>query len=159
MTTRQRLMASLRILVAAFLTGCASTQTDTYEAPGVAKLPEEQTALVKLGNEFDYWGVSGRLKLWVYQSADQLWPRTSMRVTPGTVELVVRLPRLSVAFVAEAGGTYTLYSRTVGKDEEVWIDDESHPRGGRHLLRGEIDSVWVEDSSGSVVAGEKPPGK
>lgn len=154
MARRQRCLASLLIVVGGLLPGCATRATPwTWYDSRVAELPDEQTVLVKLGNDFDYWTLE-QVNRNIYPD---FWRQTSARVLPGTLELAVGWPRLSVVFVAEAGETYTLYSHTVEKDDEVWIDVESHPRGGRRLVQGEIDFFWVEDSSGSVVFGEKPP--
>ncbi len=142
MNTRQRTIASVVAAGLILLAGCSIGTLHRY--PG-KKLPNSQTALITLGHGVESFGVIDGW--WV---SDQFvgvpiqfpwgvsWARKSVRVLPGTHDVEVRkrfMPSQHVIIDAEAGETYTVH----------WDIVE------------EVDYIWVEDQSGSVVWGEKPP--
>ena len=142
MNTRQRTVASLLAVGMLLLTGCAPIGTSqTYRGK---KLPNNQTALIKLGHGRHTFATVDGTRIWAQQDLKALNVRRRkwVRVLPGTHDVEVWNRYSSdkgehVIFDAEAGETYTVH----------WDIVE------------EVDYIWVEDKSRSVVWGEKPPKK
>ena len=101
----------------------------TWHAYPGPKLPNNQTALL-LGS----WGVDGEGPPFFMDGWGILM---GIRIEPGTHYVEGMNPPMRATFNAEAGETYTVH----------W----PWKKGVRH--------IWIEDKSGSVVAGEKPPEK
>ncbi len=143
MNTGQRTVACLATAGSVLLTGCIIATFGTWQAYPGEKLPDEQTALIRSGHrvlfEFLDGSRAGTTVRGRYYTADTWWTPNSIRVLPGTHHVEVRkysMPsREHVIFDAEAGETYTVH----------WDIVE------------EVDYIWVEDKSRSIVVGEKPP--
>ena len=147
MNNGQRTVASL---VAAWLVLLAGCSIGTLHRSTGKKLPNSQTALIKLGHGVESFGV---VDGWMVAEQAVLlpipitpwgamieWRRESVRVLPGTHDVEVRNRSSSdegehVIFDTEAGESYTVH----------WDIVE------------EVDYIWIENKSGSVVAGAKPP--
>lgn len=131
----------------ASLTGCMSVCVLPMY-PG-KELPDYRTAVIKRGHGIDaLHDVDGRTPRpeWfdtkptfivvlspVVQRALIYWPRRAIRVAPGQHDLRVGGGQ-QVIFYADPGQTYTIFG---SKDD---------PK-----------TIWVEDRTGEVVWGEKPP--
>ena len=126
----------------ASLTGCMSVCVLPMY-PG-KELPDYRTAVIKRGHGIDGLHVDGRTPRpeWFdpvprlpiyYDRALIYWPRTAIRVAPGQHDLRVDGGQ-HVIFYTDPGQTYTIFG---SKDD---------PK-----------TIWVEDRTGKVVWGEKPP--
>ncbi len=143
MNTRQRTIASVVAAGLILLAGCS---IGTYQTYAGKKLPNSQTALIKVGHGAHFLRFVDGMYIPIQTVGDTLvagalfsWGRESIRVLPGTHDVEVaksyQPPTQHVIFDAESGETYTVH----------WDVVE------------EVDYIWVENKSGSVVVGEKPP--
>ncbi len=144
-TKGQRTIASLLAVGMVLLTGCT---IGTWQAYPGKTLPNSQTALIRSGHGVLLEILDGSRAIpeqavWVPVGSPWggaiSWARKSIRVLPGTHDVEVRKrsmpPTQHVIIDAEAGEIYTVH----------WDMVE------------EVDHIWVEDKSRSVVFGEKPP--
>ena len=164
MTKRHSLWANLIIIGIALLAGCESSMGTWQAYPG-EKLPDTETALIKRGSDLDYWKIDGKTVLdefnyrlipIVPSPLSFSWARKAARVLPGEHEIVTgywnaRWGSKSITFEAVAGRVYTLFGKRVKETKLVGKGDTSG-------IDTKGDYVWMEDESGTVIAGEKPPG-
>lgn len=166
MTKRHSLWASLIIIGLVLVPGCISI--GTWQAYPGKKLPNEETALIKRGNDLYDWKIDGKhipgefvvlIPGGIGGTLGDSWERKAIRVLPGEHEISARslsdyyqspikLSRSkSLTFEAEAGRVYTFFGKEVGEAYLVGLVEE----GEAHYY------VWLKDESGTVIAGEKPP--
>lgn len=154
MQKRNVLWASLIII--AFVTQPNCISLGTFQAYPDKKLPDKQTALIKNGNNIDYWTIDGdRIpdEQFNILMVGGSWDRKAIRVLPGEHEIGAGWPTTNLTFVAEAGQTYTFFWKKVGEIYKVWKGEELGV-----VEEGEENFyVWLKDESGTVIAGEKPP--
>lgn len=160
MTKRQSLCICLLVIGVLLLPGCGTI--GTWQAYHGEKLPDMKTALIKRGSELGGWRIDGKnipkeeitnlsssivfgIKQTLYS-----WERNSIRVLPGEHRIAVGSPYQYIIFTVAANKTYILYKQGVGEVEVTTIDD-------KRQLSGELGYIWMEDESGTVIAGEKPP--